>query len=451
MMACAAYPDEPALMREYEAEARHQVRRLQHRAGIALWCGDNENLSGMQHWWRKLPDFPRLKRAYRRVTNLFGRVARHEDPTRAFWVSSPSNGSLAGETDDPDRGDVHYWKVWHGRRPFEDYLTVRPRFVSEFGFQSFPDKDTLDAVLPPGERNVSSRAMEHHQRSPDGNAIITNTMVREMPMPSDFASFCRLSQLNQALALRTAVEHWRRCKPWCMGTVFWQVNDNWPVASWSSIDYFGRWKAVHHAVGRACAPLLLSLALKGDALEVWATSDLPRPLALEGRLIVMRFGGQLVSSRGFSAKLKAGDNRRIARFPMAFLARGGDPRDLCVFAEAEGDGTSASNHWSPVKWKWAGLVEPRFRASLAREERGLVLRVRPSTVVPFLHARLDGYEGHFAGDGDVLRPGRTYRFPWVPHVGRGAKEPSLEAARKTLRMSTLWDLCEHPGVNRKQE
>jgi beta-mannosidase len=446
MMACAAYPDERSLMREYEEEARYQVRRLQHRACLALWCGDNENLSGLQHWWNRLPDFPRLRRAYRRVMGLFGRVARREDPTRAFWVSSPSNGSLAGETDDPDRGDVHYWKVWHGRRPFEDYLTVRPRFVSEFGFQSFPEADTLARVLPPGERNASSHAMEHHQRSPDGNAIITNTMMRETPVPSGFASFCRMSQLNQALAIRTAVEHWRRCKPWCMGTVVWQLNDNWPVASWSSIDWSGRWKALHHEIGRAFAPLLLSLVRKGETLEAWVTSDVPRPLSLQGTLDVLAFDGRRVGSRPLRVRLPAGACRRVASFRTDSLAGGRALEDLCVFAELAGDGLRASNHLNLAKWKWARLRPPRLSVRLEAGPQGPVLVVRAGNVVPFLHARLEGHEGHFAGDGTVLRPGRTWRWPWVAHVERGAAMPTLRQARRALRVSSLWDLSEHPGA-----
>jgi len=439
-MACAIYPDSPELMREYEAEVRYQVRRLQSHACVALWCGDNENLSGIRHWWARLPESPRLKRVYARVMGLVGKTCRAEDPTRRFWISSPSNGSLVGEPDDPNRGDVHYWKVWHGGRPFSDYLTVKSRFTSEFGFQSFPEPATLDAVLPPGERNVSSHCVEHHQRSPEGIARIAGTLTRELPTAGSFESFCRLSQINQADAIRTAVEHWRRLKPWCMGALYWQINDNWPVASWSSIDYYGRWKALHHTVGRAFAPLLASILVQDGRLEVWASSDVPKSLTLKGSLSIRAWSGKKIGEHSLSLRLRPGESRRVASFPLETLLGGRAARDVCAFATLSGGGQEAENYQNLVPWKWAPLVQPRLSVRWVQGAKGLEISVRSRNVVPFFHATLEGFEGHFTGDGQVLKPGREVRMTWVPHRDRGAQTPRASHARRSLRWGSLWDL-----------
>ena len=171
---------------------------------------------------------------YKTVMTALRKTVEAEDATRAFWLSSPSNEEFGENSDDPNRGDVHYWAVWHKTQPFSNYLTVRPRFASEFGFQSFPEPrhdprgDAAGGVESFEPRDGASPAIA------EGNMLITNTMAREMRIPKDFDAFCWVSQINQAMAIRTAVEHWRRLRPWCMGTIYWQLNDLWPVASWSS-------------------------------------------------------------------------------------------------------------------------------------------------------------------------------------------------------------------------
>ncbi len=281
MMACAVYPDTSSFLLELSEEVKFQVRRLGDHPCIALWCGDNENVSGLNHWWDKVPNGHRYSEIYRKVMTTVQKVCKAEDPDHPFWLSSPSNGIFQGEPDDLNRGDVYYRKVWHGGKPFSDYLTVKPRFVSEFGFQFFPEYRTISSVVPTDEMNPSSWSMEHHQRSPNGNMLIANTLAREMPILKDFESFCLASQINQSVAIRTAVEHWRRAKPWCMGALFWQLNDLWPVASWSSIDYYGRWKVLPHEAERFFASLMASIVPKNESLEIWATSDIPKPLQLK--------------------------------------------------------------------------------------------------------------------------------------------------------------------------
>jgi beta-mannosidase len=444
MMACALYPDTRAFLAEVAAEAKYQVRRLHDHPSLALFCGDNENEVAVHEWRAPGADQKRAVAAYARISTVLRSACEAEDTTRRFWPSSPSNGVLDSHPTDPSRGDVHYWNVWHGRKPFTDYLSVKPRFASEFGFQSFPEPRTIRAVVPRAELNASSRVMEHHQRSPEGNLLITSAMAREMPVPKDFDSFCWVSQLNQAMAMRTAVEHWRRLKPWCMGALYWQLADLWPVASWSSIDYHGRWKVLHHAAARFFAPLLASIVPQGDRVEVWVTSDLAVPLVVRGDLDAVTWSGRRVGRFRLRARLRAGQSRRIANVPIRRLLRArAEPHEVCCFVRLSGGGRAAENFASFVPWKWASLPKPRIEATLRSRRRGLELVVRTNAVTPFFHAELAGLEGHFVGDWQVLRPGRAYRMPWVPHVDRGESATGLAAARARLRTLSLYDLNEH--------
>ena len=446
MMACAVYPDTPEFIRELTEEARYQIRRLSDHACLALWNGDNEDLSGLTHWWwTKAPGGKKLPAIYRKTMTALKSVCETEDKTRRFWLSSPSNGSFGGgDPDDLNRGDVHYWKVWHGGRPFSDYLSVKPRFVSEFGFQSFPEPRSVKEVVPAQEMNPSSWVMEHHQRSPKGNLLITNTLAREMPIPKDFDSFCFASQINQAMAIRTAVEHWRRLRPWCMGALFWQINDLWPVASWSSIDYQGRWKVLQHEAARFFSPLLVSLETNEKEVAVWATNDLPQDLKLEGKLESFTWAGRKVKSLPVKGKLRAGESRKLlALQPEGLLEKRMHPREIIIFVRLEEGSVSVENYAVLVPWKWAPVEKPKMKMALREGKEGLELFVQARNPVPFFHAELQGLEGHFGGDWRVLRPGAKMTLPWVPHVNRGAKIPTLAQARSRLRVLSLYDLVDH--------
>ncbi len=449
MMACALYPDTPDFIQELTEEARYQVRRLSDHPCLALWCGDNEDLGGVKHWWQPggslqttVAEARRYPAMYKKVLNAIKETCEAEDPSRRFWLSSPSNGSFEGDPDDPNRGDVHYWKVWHGGKPFSDYLTVKPRFVSEFGFQSFPEPRTLEDVIPAKEMNPSSWFMEHHQRSPQGNLLITNTLAREMPIPNDFESFCLASQINQAMAIRTAVEHWRRIKPWCMGTLYWQVNDLWPVASWSSMDYHGRWKVLHHEAQRFFAPLLVSIEKKGNMVSVWATSDLPRSLVLKGRLEAVTWGGNKVFQAALRGELKPGESKCLLTVPFSrLLKKGMHPREVLCFAQLVGGVVCGENYTALVPWKWAPVEKPHVKAELRQGLEGFELHVQSRNIVPFFHAQLEGWEGHFAGDWKVLKPGEHNVFRWVPHFQEGPLKESLADAKRRLRVTSLYNLC----------
>jgi len=277
MFACANY----RLTREFEdnilAELRDNVRRLRHHASLGLWCGNNEmELFAGQGEWGAVNE---IRSDYVKMYEyLFPRLLETEDPDRFYWPASPSSGGGFDEPNDPDRGDVHYWDVWHGNKPFTEYRKFYFRYLSEFGFQSFPSIRTIESFTRPEDRNVFSRIMEKHQRNAAANGKIMNYMEQMFLYPGTLDTLIYASQLLQAEAIRYGVEHFRRNRGRCMGTIYWQLNDCWPVASWSSIDYYGRWKALHYYAKRFFAPVMISCEEEGMLSQMTNINAEPVPI-----------------------------------------------------------------------------------------------------------------------------------------------------------------------------
>ena len=280
MFACAVYE----LTDEFEAniveEFKDNIRRLRHHPSLGLWCGNNEmEMFVDQGNWVSTP---KQKADYIRMYEyIIPKVLKEYDPDTFYWPASPSSGGAFDFPNDPNRGDVHYWDVWHGNKPFTEYRKFFFRYASEFGFQSFPCKKTVERFTLPEDRNIFSYVMEKHQRNNAANGKIMNYMAQTFLYPGDFDTMLYASQLLQAEAIRYGVEHWRRNRGRCMGAVVWQLNDCWPVASWASIDYFGRWKALHYAEKRFFAPVLLSCCEEGTLTQRTNINDELREDAVE--------------------------------------------------------------------------------------------------------------------------------------------------------------------------
>ena len=264
MFACAVYNLTEDFEENIKAEFVDNIRRLRHHASLALWCGNNEmeQFVAYGEWVSSL----RQKADYIKMYEyILPKVLKEEDPQTFYWPASPSSGGSFDEPQDPNRGDVHYWDVWHGLKPFTDYRNYLFRYVSEFGFQSFPCMQTIESFTAPEDRNVFSYVMEKHQRNASANGRIVSYLSQMYLYPSSLSNLVYASQLLQAQAMQYGVEHWRRNRndEHCMGAVVWQLNDCWPVASWASIDYFGRWKALHYYEKRFFAPVLISCHEEG--------------------------------------------------------------------------------------------------------------------------------------------------------------------------------------------
>jgi beta-mannosidase len=262
MFACAVYELTGDFEENIRAEIIDNVTRLRHHACLALWCGNNEMEDFVDQWmWvsthKQKADYIKM------YEYIFPKLAREYDPDRFYWPSSPSSGGSFDKPNDPDRGDVHYWEVWHGNKPFSEYRKYFYRYLSEFGFQSFPSVKTIETFTEPEDRNIFSYIMEKHQRNDAANGKIMNYLSQYFLYPARFDTLVYASQLLQAEAIKYGVEHFRRNRGRCMGAVYWQLNDIWPVASWSSIDYFHRWKALQYYAKRFFAPLMISCHEEG--------------------------------------------------------------------------------------------------------------------------------------------------------------------------------------------
>lgn len=280
MFACSMYPGDSSFLNNFRQEAMDNISRLRNHASIVLWCGNNEIQDAWFGWgWQNRYSEEQKKEITDNYTKLFHElipsILKDLDPLRPYWPSSPVSGTNYGQISNTTSGDFHYWGVWHSRLPFESYAEVIPRFSSEYGFQSFPSLKTIESYTLPADRFIDSEVMRDHQRHPIGNQLILDYMERYYPVPEDFAGFVYMSQVMQGEGIRFGIEALRRSMPRCMGSLYWQLNDCWPVASWSGMDYFGRWKSLHYQAKEAYAPCLLSFSESDDSLSIFLISDKP--------------------------------------------------------------------------------------------------------------------------------------------------------------------------------
>lgn len=283
MYACGVYELTDKFTETITHEAVDNMKRLRHHASLGLWCGNNEQEWAWVEWGWSQTQSPKLKADYIKLYEyILPKIAKETDPNTFYWRASPSSAGSFDKPNDENIGDMHFWGVWHGLLPFTAYRKTYPRYMSEFGLQSYPSLKTVESFTLPQDRNIFSSVMESHQKNVGGNAKILYYISENFRYPKDFASLLIASQLVQAEGLRYGVEHWRRNRGRCMGAVYWQLNDCWPVASWSSIDYFGRWKALHYTAKRFFAPVLASACEDGAVVTLHVSNE--RRWEVEGKL-----------------------------------------------------------------------------------------------------------------------------------------------------------------------
>jgi beta-mannosidase len=407
MFACMAYPTwDREFIRNVEAEARDNVRRLRHHACLALWCGNNEleQQAVGKSATEKLMTWEQYGRLF---DKLLKRVVRELAPATDYWPGSPHSphGDRA-DYNNPRCGDAHLWAVWHGKKPFEWYRTCGHRFNSEFGFQSFPEPKTVYGYTLPEDRNITTAVMEHHQRSGIGNTTIMQYMLDWFRMPASFEMTLWASQILQGMAIKYAVEHWRRSMPRGMGTLYWQLNDVWPVASWSSIDYHGRWKALHYMARQFFAPVLVSgleEAGKGT-VEVHVTSD--RLCSKPGivRWTVTDAQGRRLLQGKQAVRTPVNGNRRVATLRLAQLGL----RDSLVWLELNVAGEPASSNLVTfARPKHLELAKnPGIRVTVNKQGH---LTLRSDKPALWTWLELTGVDARFSNNFFHLRPGRSVK------------------------------------------
>ena len=439
MFACGLYPDWREFQDNVRAEVRHQVLRLRSHPSIALWCGDNENLSCS---WVTRSEYALVDRL-----NCVEKDAVAEaDPTRAYWPSSPCSGDRVYDNNfNRDIGDTHLWGVPHGDRRLDGYLASRARFVSEYGFGSFPSAGSTATFAEPGDLNVSSPVMDAHVKKEGATAGFLAMMSNYFRMPDDFASTVWLSEVKQAYALQTVTENWHAQMPYTRGTLYWQLNQWWPVSDWSTIEHHGRWKPAHYAIRRVFAPLTASLSPAGQGTRrafrvVW---DLPAKLTASVRVSVRALsdGREVATSQTSVTFARAGvKTLRLPDFTSDAKARGGLAANAC-FAIVEVSGIDAANRAYTFTdavfaepFKNCDLPDPGIKVESVKARRDGGFEIEVSAKAPSFFTWLEVADdplGRFDDNLVTLLPGNC-----VFHYRPGAQISAAEL-RSRLSLSHL--------------
>ena len=408
MFACAHYPSTEDFLSLVRAELDYQIKRLRDHACIALWCGDNECGGFLRRVGPK--ELPLIMN-YDRFNQAVGKAVKAADDTHTFWRTSPCNSlDDASGWDDDSKGDMHYWKVWHSGAPFEAYYDVVPRFCSEFGFQAFPAQNTVDSYTQGKQRNVTSPVMEHHQRNTGGNSKIVEMFTRYFRLPATFEDFIYLSQVQQAVAMKTGVEFWRTLKPVCMGTIYWQLNDNWPVASWSSLDYYGNWKQLHYHAKRFYAPVIAAAIRKTpETVELRMASDLMSPVTGKLVLSVCSIHGGVKSTRAVPVRLESNSAAVLEKIPVCELTD--DPQTDFLYlefqGETEGRAVTCTNECFLAKYKEYEFDQPQIQHRLLKNGNGQVqIELSTDKQAFYVFAELKGIPAKFSDNSFTLLPER---------------------------------------------
>ncbi len=368
MFACATYPGfDQAYCRNVAVEAEENVRRLRHHPSIALWCGNNELEQGLvgDEWTDRTMSWEDYSTLFDR---LLPEVVQRVDPDRAYWPSSPHNPTgNRYQHSNPESGDAHLWDVWHGKKPFEWYRTCFHRFASEFGFQSFPEPATMNTVTEPEDRNITSYVMEYRQRSGIGNTTIMQYLLDWFKLPTRYEESLWLTQILQAMAMKYAIEHWRRNMPRTMGALYWQLNDCWEAPSWASIDYHGRWKALHHMAKRFYAPILVSGVEHPETgtADIYLTSDHEQTHTGVIHWSVTTAAGDVLLQGQFDATTPRRGSALVKTLDLSAALEKAGTRDLLVWLALDvGGETISDNLVLFARPKHLKLSTPKFQTQI---------------------------------------------------------------------------------------
>ena len=433
MFSCSTYPAEQWFLDSVELELKDQVRRLSSRTCIALWCGNNECLGALGWYEETMANLPLYIADYEKLyVNWIDRILVQEDPSRMYWPSSPCAGP--GDYSDnwhcDGNGDMHYWTVWHERKDFEYYHKVRPRFCSEFGYQSFPSMSEVLSFADTSDFYINRAVMEHHQRNDEGNAIISEMFSRYYRPPKGFEGQLYLSQVQQAYAIQTAVTYWRSLMPYCMGTLYWQLNDVWPVSSWSSIEYSGKWKALHYAARRFYSPVAPLLYSEDGKAYVKVCNDSPSDYEGTCSVSVVGFDGSVHMFESFDVTVPSMTVSPVFELDLSSVDVSG-----CYLCASTGDMEETLLLCRP---KDATLLDPALSYEVSETDTTGVFEVTVSCENPAFNVVLDAgsVKGRFEDNCFTLNGRRTVRFFCDDDI-------SLKDYNDELKVYDLYSMCEY--------
>jgi beta-mannosidase len=451
MFACSMYPGDAPFIENVRLEATENVRRLRNHPSLALWAGNNEVEAAWQQWgWPAKFHLNKAAQAtiwndYKRLFHdVLPRVVAAEDPGRFYTRSTPSANEDGVAPGKMGWGDMHYWGVWHAEAPYEAYAANISRFMSEYGFQSFPTLPSVARYAPPSDWRIDSPVMLSHQRHPRGNALVRTYMERDFRVPKDFGAFLYLSQVLQANVIQFGAEAHRRRMPYNMGSLYWQLDDCWPVASWSSIDYYGTRKALQYAARRFFAPVLVSPVDDNGTLRVYLVSDrrvdLPAHLTL--RLIDLDGGGERWRFER-DVTVKALDSQAQFSAAKRDILKGVDPSHVVLVAELTARPASSN---APAisrklfyfqKTRDLALPSPELALAVTPHRIGATVKVTARRFARAVWLSTPDGDGDFSDNFFDLLPGESATVEWTP--APGARPGGAERLSSVLHATTVRD------------
>lgn len=444
MFACTLYPGDKAFIDNVVDEVEYNIKRLKNHPCLALWCGNNEVEMGISDWqWPE--KFSYTKSQYAQLKSDYVHLFQHVlpdlvakfDPNRFYFSSSPI--SFWENQQDDNKGDNHYWGVWHGEQAFEEFRNRVPRFMSEYGFQSFPVFDSVKQYSIAEDWHIESDVMKLHQKHPRGNQLITQYMLAEYRQPKDFESFLYMSQIVQSQGMKVAFEAHRQAMPFCMGTLYWQFNDCWPVASWSSIDYYGNWKALHYQAKRSFAATAVFIADSDNTLSVDVVSDLLESRSLRLAVSLLSFDGSVLWQDELVIDVKGNAKTQILSIEKESFLKQINHNEVAMVAtiyplESKSVLSEAVHYLVPTKD--LNLQVPAIQMNSLQEETDLFIELKSDTLVRQLYIKLADQSGNFSDNFFDLLPGRTKRVRVSMVKGKTLSERQV---KQQLRLMSVVD------------
>lgn len=455
MFACSMVPGENEFFDNVRQEAIDNVKRLRSHPCIALWCGNNEINEAWHNWgWQEPFTEDQRARIWEDYQAIFHRIlpqtVSQYDPGRYYLPSSPKFGR--GNYRSLREGDNHYWGVWHDEEPFSVFNKKIGRFMSEHGFQSFPPLETINIFTQPQDRTYDSSVMMVHQKHPRGNQLIRTYMARDYQMPGNFEHFVYLSQILQAEGMKLGMEAQRRAMPFCMGTLYWQLNDCWPVVSWSGRDYNGQWKALHYYAKRGYQPFLVSPVEEDGKINIYIVSDKLRHLQGALFITVKDFTGKLIFSESADVIVESNSSQNVFSMQVDRLLSGQDKRDVVLTADFKllGDGIKATNYYYFVPPKDLRLYQPDFHSGVSGTacQTRVEIRISSNVLARHVYLRMESVGGFFS-DNFFDLPAQTEKVLYFTHHS-GLSPVQLKTKLKIMSLSdTMKEVKRFPAKEKK--
>ncbi|WP_188150671.1 beta-mannosidase [Teredinibacter waterburyi] len=456
MFACAAYPCDDIMAKRIQWEAEYNIKRIRNHSCLALWCGNNEIAEGWHTWgWQKRYNYSeetceKVWGYYERIFHeILPNAVAEFDSDKTYWASSPKYG-FVDERAKVD-GDMHYWGVWflgHERERFDEYL---PRFMSEYGLQSMPELKTFEAFSLPEDWDVTSTVMKTHQKqyaNPsknqflDGYGMMLKYLEREYCIPTEFGQVAYMTQLLQADYLAYAIKAHRRNRHYCMGTMYWQLNDMWPVTSWASVDYFGRWKASHYAIRETYKPIIVVLSKGDDKVRLQLVSDCLKDVDCTLEFEVLGFDGSQHFQQTFSVVAKANQSSLVAEFDQSDLLHGLDSKQVVVVARSKPDNQQQTAVATGIIEDSQDLLYFHLNNALSFSSPNIQLSIDGNDLVVSSDVLVKNlflpFDGCLTDNYFDLLPNRPTRIGLQAAVVEAASENSILGIKRRGEKANLW-------------